>query len=270
MDRQLLHPLGRMTCVHTAVLALVLGAPSATVHRSLTGLLPNGIVGCVMHSSQRYYPTANGIGEAAGVIGFETPSNFVRAYPVSREWLALLIRRMDVESTIRELEAQNEGGDDGAPARLPKKLANQKALRQRVRQAMEDLPERERPSRYKRPTRINLTDKDARLMQTRQGVVPGYNAQAMVSPLTEKGGTSGMLVTAVDVVDEANDTARLTPMVEQAEEVTGVRGSDDVGRRWLFRRQARRGVPPKGPSGGHAGHGPAYKPPVPQGPVQLR
>ena len=80
-----------------------------------------------------------------------------------------------------------------------------------------------RPSRYKRPNRINLTDKDARLMQTRQGVVPGYNAQAMVSPLAEEGGTAGMLVTAVDVVDEANDTARLTPMVEQAEEVTGVR-----------------------------------------------
>ena len=88
---------------------------------------------------------------------------------------------------------------------------------------MEDLPERERPSRYKRPNRINLSDKDARLMQTRQGVLPGYNTQAMVSPLAQEGGMAGMLVTAVDVVDEANDTARLTPMVEQAEEVTGVR-----------------------------------------------
>ena len=32
-----------------------------------------------------------------------------------------------------------------------------------------------------------------------------------------------MLITAADVVDEVNDLARLTPMVEQAEEVTGVR-----------------------------------------------
>ena len=32
-----------------------------------------------------------------------------------------------------------------------------------------------------------------------------------------------MLATAVDVVDGANDTARLTPMVAQAEEITGVR-----------------------------------------------
>ena len=155
------------------------------------------------------------------VDGTKLAANAALQRTLDAEKLRKLLDR--VESTIRELEAQNEGGDDGAPARLPKKLANQKALRQRVRQAMEDLPERERPSRYKRPTRINLTDKDARLMQTRHGVVPGYNAQAMVSPLAEKGGMSGMLVTAVDVVDEANDTARLTPMVEQAEEVTGVR-----------------------------------------------
>ena len=28
---------------------------------------------------------------------------------------------------------------------------------------------------------INLTDAEARLMKTRQGIMPGYNAQAMVS-----------------------------------------------------------------------------------------
>ena len=155
------------------------------------------------------------------VDGTKLAANAALQRTLDAERLRQLLDR--VESTIRELEAQHEAGDDGTPARLPEKLANRKALRQRVRQAMEDLPERERPSRYKRPNRINLTDKDARLMQTRQGVVPGYNAQAMVSPLAEEGGMAGMLVTAVDVVDEANDTARLTPMVEQAEEVTGVR-----------------------------------------------
>ena len=60
-------------------------------------------------------------------------------------------------------------------------------------------------------------------MQTRQGVVPGYNAQAMVSPLSGKGGAAGVLVTAVEVVDEANDAAQLTPMAEQVEETTGIR-----------------------------------------------
>ena len=128
-----------------------------------------------------------------------------------------------VESAIESLEAQNEGGEDGAVARLPKKLAEPKVLRQRVRQAMRDLPSMERPNRYKRPGRINLTDKDASLMRIRQGIVPSYNAHAMVSPVATDEGVTGMLVTATDVVDEPNDTAQLTQMAEQAEEITGVR-----------------------------------------------
>ena len=60
-------------------------------------------------------------------------------------------------------------------------------------------------------------------MQTRQGVAPGYNAQAVVCPLAEEGGVAGVLATAVEVVDEANDATQLTPMVEQAEEITGIR-----------------------------------------------
>ena len=40
-----------------------------------------------MPSSQRYYLTANGIRQAAELLGFATPADFVRAYPVSREWL---------------------------------------------------------------------------------------------------------------------------------------------------------------------------------------
>ena len=128
-----------------------------------------------------------------------------------------------VESAIESLEAQNEGGEGGVVARLPEKLAKRKALRQRVRQAMKELPSKERPNRYKRPARINLTDKDARLMKTRQGIVPGYNAQAVVSPLTTDEGIGGMVVTAVDVVDEPYDASRLTPMVKQAEDSTGVR-----------------------------------------------
>ncbi len=55
--------------------------------------MSDGIVGRVSHgtahlpSSQRYYLTTNGIMETAGLLGFEMLSDFVRAYPVSREWL---------------------------------------------------------------------------------------------------------------------------------------------------------------------------------------
>ena len=109
--RQLLHFLNRTPFVDSAELALILGEPHATIHRALADLMADGIVGRVSHgtahlpSSQRYHLTASGILEAAGVFGFDTPSDFVRAYPVSREWLALLIRRMDAVAAVYRLAA---------------------------------------------------------------------------------------------------------------------------------------------------------------------
>ena len=82
-------------------------------------LLADGIAGRVSHgtthlpSSRRYYLTARGIGEAAGILDFATPSDFVRAYPVSREWLALLIRRMDAVAAVYRLAATLSPGVDG-------------------------------------------------------------------------------------------------------------------------------------------------------------
>ena len=100
-------------------LSFGLGEPHATIHRALADLLADAIVGRVSHgtahlpSSQRYYLTAKGIGEAARVLGFETSSDFVRAYHVSREWLALLIRRMDVVAAVYRLAASLSPGVDG-------------------------------------------------------------------------------------------------------------------------------------------------------------
>ena len=118
-DRQLLHHLSRMPFIETAELACVLGEAHATVHRALTDLLADGVVGRVSHgtahlpSSRRHYLTAKGIVEAAGVLGFDTPSDFVRAYPVSREWLALLIRRMDAVASVYRLAASMSPGING-------------------------------------------------------------------------------------------------------------------------------------------------------------
>ncbi len=107
--RQLLDSLSRMPFVDSVELAGILGEAHSTVHRALTGLLAGDIAGRVSHgtahlpSSQRYYLTAKGIGEAAQLLGFDTPSDFVRAYPVSREWLALLIRRMYAVAAVYRL-----------------------------------------------------------------------------------------------------------------------------------------------------------------------
>ena len=131
------------------------------------------------------------------------------------EGLRGLLDRLD--KAIADLEAQNEAGEDATVARLPEELENKEVLREQVRQAMADL------GSQKRHNRINLTDPEARLMKGRQGIVAGYNAQAMVSPVEVDGGGTGMVVTAVAVVDQANDNALLAPMVEQAEETTGTR-----------------------------------------------
>ena len=118
-NRQLLDSLSRTPFVDSAELALILGEPHTTVHRALTGLLADGIVGRVSHgtahlpSSQRYFLTANGIRQAAELLGFETLSDFVRAYPVSREWLTLLIRRMDAVAAAYRLAASLSPGMDG-------------------------------------------------------------------------------------------------------------------------------------------------------------
>ncbi len=97
----MLHDLSRRLFVDSAELAGILGEPQATVHRALAGLLADGIAGRVSHgtahllSSQRYFITANGIRETGGILGFDTPSDYVWVYPMSREWLTVLIRRMD-------------------------------------------------------------------------------------------------------------------------------------------------------------------------------
>ena len=107
-----------MPFVDSAELAGILGEPHATVHRELTGLLADGIVGRVSHgtahlpSSQRYDLTAQrhrrGLGSRLG-----TPADFVRAYPASREWLTLLIRRMDAVASVYRLAATMSPGIDG-------------------------------------------------------------------------------------------------------------------------------------------------------------
>lgn len=149
------------------------------------------------------------------VDGTKVGANASRYRTYDAEGLRRLLERL--EKTIADLEAQNEAGEDSSTVHLPEELTDKMALREQVRHAMDELASR------KRQNRINLTDGDARTMKAGQVVGPGYNAQAMVSPLTTDEGMAGMLITATKVVDEANDATLLTPMMEQAEGVTGVR-----------------------------------------------
>ena len=121
------------------------------------------------------------------------------------------------ERTICDLEAQNEVGEDAAPANLPQELTGKEALRERMRRAKEALEDSDRLKQ------INLTDQDAVMMKTRQRITLAYNAQAVVSLVAGAGKETGMLITAAGVVDDPVDQSRLAPMLEKAEETSGVR-----------------------------------------------
>lgn len=135
-----------------------------------------------------------------------------RTYDANR--LQQLLERTEV--VIQELEKQNEEGDYPQPVHLPEKLRKTQLLHTEVKAAIERLAEEDGLDR------INLSDNDAELMKSRQGIVPGYNVQTVVSPLkvkeTETSG--GMLITAVDTVKDTDDHNQLVNMIEQAEETT--------------------------------------------------
>ena len=123
-DQNLLDALGRMPFVESTELALILGEPHATVHRRLSELLADGVVGKVTHgtvhlpSSGRYCLTAKGIRETADFLDYETPSDFVRAYPMSKEWLTLLLRRMDAVAAVYRLAATMSPGSGSRRTRV--------------------------------------------------------------------------------------------------------------------------------------------------------
>jgi transposase len=130
--------------------------------------------------------------------------------------LARLMER--TELAIAALEAQNEGSDDEQPSPMPPDLRRAHSLRERVRAAQERLASQEQP------TKVNLTDGDARFMKGRQGIIPGYNAQAMASPVKAAAATRpGLLITATDVVTAPTDYHQLAPMLSEAEAMTGGR-----------------------------------------------
>lgn len=123
-----------------------------------------------------------------------------------------------VEAAIADLEAQNRPDGPPTPPRLPAELARAEVLRARVRAALAQAADG--------PRRVNLTDPAAGLVKGRQGVVAGYNAQAAVAGIPLAGARCprarpARLITAIDVVADADDHGLLVPMLEQVEATTG-------------------------------------------------
>lgn len=145
------------------------------------------------------------------VDGTKIAGNAAKDRAYDKEGLKRLLER--TEKAIQELEKENEEANDPPPPRLPEKLAQAQRLRTEVKIAMEELVK-------DGGKRINLTDKDTELVKTRQGIVAGYNAQAVVSPAKVDTEERGLIITAAEVVADPTDTAHLVPMLEQAGENT--------------------------------------------------
>jgi transposase len=152
------------------------------------------------------------------VDGTRVAGSAARERSLDAAGLAALLER--TEAAIADLEAQNAGGGDPPPARLPDALTRLATLRERVRAAQA------RVAAEGGPARTNLTDPDATLQKARNGgFVVGYNAQAMVAGVTTpqadgSGGPGGLLITAADVTTDRDDHDQLVPLVEQATETT--------------------------------------------------
>ncbi|MFC1919915.1 IS1182 family transposase [Chloroflexota bacterium] len=147
------------------------------------------------------------------VDGTKITANAAKDRTYDRAALKHLLER--TEAAINDLETLNERGDDLPPTHLPERLTKAENLKTEVKAAMERLAGEEGRKR------VNLTEMDAELMKGRGGIVLGYNAQTMVSPLKrEAAKANGMLITAVDVVNTAADSGQLVPMLEQAEQIT--------------------------------------------------
>ncbi len=146
--------------------------------------------------------------------GTKIAGNAAKDRTYDAKGLARLLER--TEKVIQDLERENETGNEPPPPHLPEKLRQAQNLRQEVKAAMGRLAMEEDKKN------LNLTDGDANLMKARQGMVAGYNLQAVVSPLkVAEAGRAGMLVTAVATVQDSFDNNQLVPMTERAEEMTG-------------------------------------------------
>ena len=115
--------------------------------------------------------------------------------------------------------ADRQVRDDPTPPSLPPGLQQAETRKARIAQVRADLETR--PGRTG-----NLTDPDARLMNTRQGIVPAYNAQAVVSavppPASAPARTpSGRLIVGAAVTTAENDRGQLATMVAEATVTTG-------------------------------------------------
>lgn len=146
------------------------------------------------------------------VDGTKIKGSATRRRTFDEKGLTRILKRVD--EAIRELEAQCKEDDGETEGRLPAELVDKRKRRAKIEEALREVQGEDGPRR------VNLTDRDAKLMKGRDGILAGYNGQAMVSQIKESEG-GGLLITAADLTNDADDHGQLVSMIAQAEENTG-------------------------------------------------
>lgn len=117
-----------------------------------------------------------------------------------------------IDKRIAEILEECENTDQreaacGSFVKVKDELADQEALRRKVKSILGDIEQQQRPS-------VNTTDHDCTKIHSRQGNHAGYNGQIVVD---EKHG----LIVNCDVVNENTDNHQFADQINQANEVLG-------------------------------------------------
>jgi transposase len=117
-------------------------------------------------------------------------------------------RLSKLDEAIEEILKQTEqsSGQNGECG-LPEKLQRKEELREKVRQHLEQLNQKDRDH-------LQVGDEDARVMKSRTGNRFAYNAQAVVDEQSK-------LIVAAEVVQDESDNYQLVPMIDQVQENLG-------------------------------------------------
>jgi transposase len=126
------------------------------------------------------------------------------------ETLACLEKLLDKAMAEVEVGEKSESGEYA----LPEQLRDTAALRDRVREKLQELEKEHR-------AQMHPKEREAEVMKTQEGKRLGYNGQAVVDA------KAGIIV-AAEVTREQNDKRQLVPMIEAAREVTGKAADENV------------------------------------------
>lgn len=166
----------------------------------------------------------------------------------TRKWIEKEVREILEEAERIDREEDEKYGPDLRGDELPKELRTREGRLRKLKEARARLLAKEEeekeqqaerirakeeeakrrggrgPGRSLKPVeemkfdeqKVNLTDFESQLLNTRRGWVQGYNGQIMVD-------TTSQVIVSQHVTNETNDVRELRPLLEGCEEVTGRR-----------------------------------------------